>query len=214
MRPPASILGLAAIALIVSGCAAGQGPSAAPPSASPVPSPSATPKPSPSPSAVGPGPTVPAPPPEAEIPVDLGSGSHDVTCGSLLDESTTAAFDAAAPDGWLFSEDFEQRMIEQDHFLATFVEYGGTACQWGYLDTDNVYQYAWSPITETEARQIELEFAERGFEQSTEHGGRLHCAPPDDLLLGYDDCYLFMPDGWFYTSDRSQLAMFVAQAGN
>lgn len=153
--------------------------------------------------------------PDSDTPADdLGPERRIVTCLSLLDDSTTAAFAAAAADGWSYSEDFEQRLVDQGHPLAKFVEWGGVACQWGYPNTDhNVYEYAWSPITDVDARKIELDLAERGHAQTDEFGGRLHCIRPSESALGYDDCYLLHGDEWLYSANRSELPMLVAQAG-
>lgn len=209
MRAHAIVVSLTASLLLLCGCTPSPVPQA--PSASPDPlpgvvaSPSPRPSPSPSPSSTGTDDGR-----EAEVPVDTAPSA--VTCASLLDEQTTSDFAAAADDGWTYLHDFEQRMIDQGNLVAKFVEFGGVACQWGHPSTDNIFSYAWSPITESDARQVEHDFTAQGYRQTGEFGGRLHCDAPHDSSLEYDHCFLFLEGEWLYSTARSEFGMLLAQA--
>lgn len=152
--------------------------------------------------------------PEGEGPGDPGTAAPALTCADLLDTETTRRFDEAAASGWGPSEDFAERMVEQSHPLARFIELDGLACQWGFPETDAVSVYAWSSISGADAAATESELVAEGYVAEPHPDGRAYCMPPGEQSLGYDDCYLFGAADWFYSLERSQLGMLASQVAS
>lgn len=204
MRLRASVATMSLAVLLLGGCTffprgpltpvdPSPSPSALPPSASPDPSPSPSDQAEPSPS------------PSTAPPVST------VTCDSLLDEDTKATFAEYSADGWAEAPDFAQRAIDEGNLVGEFVELGGVACQWGFPDSDSVYNYGYSAISAADATAIKERLVAEGALLTQEFGGDLYCYP-DVSGLGYEDCYLFLGTEWFHSLFRSEFEMLVSQA--
>lgn len=191
--------------LLVSGCAtaapadpdlaAGPGSAAASPEASA--SPTASPAPSPTPS----------PTPQPFI-APAAVSANRWACEALLDAVTLDEYAAA---GFVFSEDFADRVVAEGWTLGKFVEYGGVACEWGVPQSGDYVRYGQSPITAEDAAAEVARLVAEGYPREAAYGGDLYCQLNDEEPPR-EDCFLFVDGEWF-AGGRSLIEIMRAQTG-
>lgn len=203
MRVPALVAIVSC--LLVAGCAAtapadpdpagAPGSSAASPEASTPPVPSPTPIPT------------PAPTPQPFIAPAAVSATR-WACEALLDAATIDEYLAA---GFMFTEDFADRMVAEGQRIGLFVEYGGVVCQWGVPNSGDSVVYGQSSITEANAAAVVAGLVAEGYTREAAHGGELYCLVDDEERVR-EDCFLFAGGDWF-AAPRTLIGLVQAQAG-
>ena len=190
MRSPLALTTTLAVvvALGLTGCAslpadsAAASASASPTAASPSPTPSATAEP-----------VVP----EADA----------ATCDSVLDE---ASIDAYADYGWVASDGYEQRALDEGWPTAAFVTWGGILCQWGTPTTDASEYYGFSEITPEHEATITARLVSEGFTREDHGDGSLYVGPSTE---GINEHFLFAGDHWFVGFSPSRVDEIRRNAG-
>ncbi len=171
-------------------------PSEAPPPASA--SPTASPTASPSPSAT---PPASSPPP---------GDANAVTCLNLLDDATQQRLTTEADTGLAIIDGWGAKMRREGSILARFEDLGGVSCAVGFVGTDNIAPYAWSPITAAAKGEIRPRISAEGMVTVPDSRGELWCIPTDLADPGFDACYLFRANDWFFADDKPLLTRYIA----
>ncbi len=207
------VLGAALCAIVVglSGCASAQTPDpatsgSAEPSASPSASPSSTLKPSPS--VVAPS-ASPSPTPSASAPT-AQPDAPAVTCLTLLDKTTQERLVSEAESGLAIIDGWSEKLHREGSVLARFEDLGGVSCAIGFVGTDNVVNYDWSPITEASKAEIRPVLAGQGMVTVSDPRGELWCIPAEMADAGRESCFLFRANDWFFADDKPLLATYIA----
>ena len=95
--------------------------------------------------------------------------------------------------GFVQSEDFTRRMIEEGNAIARFATYGGVLCQWGVANTDASEVYAFSSLTADQAATEQARILSEGF-AATGPNGTLFSRASESIT----EYYLFTSTHWYY----------------
>lgn len=138
--------------------------------------------------------TTPPPAPATSAPAET-PGPAIADCDDLVSPSAQKRYGAA---GWALSEDFVQRMVDQQSHLVTFVDYGGALCQWGFPASDDTDVLAGSAIDAAQQAEQRAYLEGEGFALDQHNGADRYTVTTDT----YTEIYLFAGDYWFYGSSE------------
>ncbi len=148
-------------------------------------------------------------PSKGSTPVPSPTPTFDVqtyTCDSILPPPTLAVFKSKESAGFTVQTDYLQRMQNIGSNLVMFSSYGGILCQWAYPDAENSVDYAFSPITASEASTQQSTLTQSGYAASSKYHGTLYSNPDS---TDYPDEYLFIPGYWFQASSDDVMQLIV-----
>ena len=131
---------------------------------------------------------------------------EDYTCETLLPAGMLTEFQSLEDDGFVLQADFEERVRNYGGALVKFADFDGILCQWAYPSGTEPFDYAYSPITESDAAAQRAQLVDGGYvEEETERGTLV--VNPD--TANFPDAYLFIDGYWFYASEREPLELMV-----
>jgi len=128
------------------------------------------------------------------------------TCNSILPPATLAVFKSKANAGFTLQTDYMDRMQNIGSNLVMFNTYGGILCQWAYPSGENSVDYAFSPITASDATTQESTLTSEGYAGAPQYHGTLFT---NSDSTDYPDEYLFIKGYWFQASSDSVMQLLV-----
>jgi hypothetical protein len=127
-------------------------------------------------------------------------------CDSILPPATLAVFKSKSGAGFALQPDYLTRMQNIDSNLVAFNTYGGILCQWAYPDASNSVDYAFSPITDSQATTQQATLTSTGYVGTSKDHGTLYA---NTDTTDYPDEYLFINGYWFQASSDSVMQLLV-----
>jgi hypothetical protein len=128
------------------------------------------------------------------------------TCTSILPPATLAVFKSKKSAGFTLQDDYLQRMQNIGSNLVAFSTYGGILCQWSYPDSENSVDYAFSPITSSEASTQQQALTSTGYVGTAKDHGTLYA---NTDTTDYPDEYLFIQGYWFQASSDDVMQLLL-----
>jgi hypothetical protein len=150
---------------------------------------------------------------------DGGSGTDEVvddvtepvSCEGMLDQASLDHLAAEAPSGLSLVDGWGEKLKSEGLFNARFVDLGGVACAMGYVGTDNVVDWGWSPIDAATTAEVTAQIGAQGAVPVADDRGSLLCISAEQTMNGSTSCWLLRSADWFYASDVNQLAVYVGE---
>lgn len=127
-------------------------------------------------------------------------------CDNILPPATLAVFKSKSSAGFTLQPDYLMRMKNIGSNLVTFNTYGGILCQWSYPDASKSVDYAFSPITSSQATSQEATLTTNGYVGTPKDQGTLYA---NTDTTDYPDEYLFIDGYWFQASSDSVMQLLV-----
>jgi hypothetical protein len=127
-------------------------------------------------------------------------------CDSILPPATLTVFKSKSGAGFALQPDYLTRMQNIGSNLVMFHTYGGILCQWAYPDASSSVDYAFSPITSSQATTQQATLTTNGYVGSPKDHGTLYA---NTDTTDYPDEYLFIDGYWFQASNDNVMQLLV-----